>query len=146
MTKCQVIQLRCRARSDLTWRVGFFKTSLPTSKLSKTCCGESYLCNADTKKFVQVERPEGTIVDIESRARKLKVLSKLIASNNNNNSNSKKAKGSVKAGWQMLRERRKGQGLLRKEGPQHTLFCHKTLYCRDLPLNLPFRCLDILMF
>ena len=25
--------------------------------------------------FVQVERPEGTIVDIESRARKLKVLS-----------------------------------------------------------------------
>ena len=58
--------------------------------------------------FVQVERPEGTIVDIESRARKLKVLSKLIASNNNNNSNSKKAKGSVKAGWQMLRERRSG--------------------------------------
>ena len=46
--------------------------------------------------FVQVERPEGTIVDLESRARKLKVLSKLIASNNNNNNNSKKAKGSVK--------------------------------------------------
>lgn len=36
----EVIQLRCRARSDLTWRV---------------------------------ERPEGTIVDLESRARKLKV-------------------------------------------------------------------------
>jgi len=36
----EVIQLRCRARSDLTWKV---------------------------------ERPEGTIVDIESRARKLKV-------------------------------------------------------------------------
>jgi len=36
----EVIQLRCRARSDITWRV---------------------------------ERPEGSIVDIESRARKLKV-------------------------------------------------------------------------
>ena len=47
--------------------------------------------------------------------------------------NSQSAKGRV-ADVEGAQERRstKGQGLLRKEGPQHTLFCHKTLYCRDL--------------